>query len=104
MARLAWLAVLPFVMAAALLGTGTATASVGADEISPMASCSGTFTSGGATVTVRCTADNDGTEFRARALCPSGAWHYGAWVDQGVGHVSVAKCANPMIGWGWDLR
>ena len=104
MARLTLLKVLPFVAAAALLGTGTASASVAADGISPMASCSGTFTSGGATVTVRCTADNPGTEFRAKALCPSGETHYGPWVDQGVGHVSVAKCANPMIGWGWDLR
>jgi hypothetical protein len=102
MVRFARLAVLPVVAAAALLGAGTAAAATGG--VSPMASCSGTFTSGGATVTVRCTADNPGTEFRAAAQCPNGETHYGPWVAQGEGHVSVAKCANPMNGWGWDLR
>jgi hypothetical protein len=41
-----------------------------------------------------------GNQFYAIARCPSGDYHLGPWVLQGAGHVSVAKCANPLIGWG----
>jgi len=85
-----------------MLGAGTAGAATGG--VAPLASCSGTFTSGGATVTVRCDAGVAGTEFRAVANCPSGDTHFGPWVLQGAGHVSVASCGNPMVGWGFDLR
>jgi hypothetical protein len=102
MIRLARLAVLPAAVAAVLLGAGAAAAAPGG--ATPMAGCSGTFTSGGATVTVRCDAGVPGNEFRARAKCPNGDWHLGPWVSQGAGHVSVAKCANPMTNWGFDLR
>jgi hypothetical protein len=106
MIRLARLAMLPVAAAALLLGAGTAGASVAAAPggVSPLASCSGTFTSGGATVTVRCDAGVAGNEFRAAANCPNGDTHFGPWVLQGPGHVSVASCANPMVGWGFDLR
>lgn len=106
MIRLAQLAVLPLAAAALLLGGGTAGASVAEAPggVSPMASCSGTFSSGGATVTVSCDAGVAGTEFRAVAHCPNGDTHFGPWVLQGAGHVSVASCANPMVNWGFELR
>jgi hypothetical protein len=99
MTRLARLAaVLPIAAAAVLFSSGTAGAT------SAAASCDPTFSFGGAKVTVRCEASNPGTEFRAVAYCPNGSVHFGPWVLQGPGHVSVAGCANPMIAWDRDLR
>ncbi len=61
-----------------------------------MAPCTGTPSFGGATWTVRCGTEQPGTEFRAVAFCPNGDTHYGPWVLQGPGHVSVVKCGNPI--------
>lgn len=95
MTRLSRLAaVLPLAAAAAFLTAGTAGAST--SSLGPEPACDGTFSYGGTTVTVRCTTAASGTEFRAMALCPNGDWHFGPFVPQGAGHVSVASCANPM--------
>jgi hypothetical protein len=80
------------------LGAGAASATP--DTVTVGESCTYTFSYGGATVTVRCGTVEPGNQFYAIARCPSGDFHYGPWVLQGAGHVSVAKCANPMIGWG----
>lgn len=106
MKRIARIAVVPAALSAVLLGAGAASASTAAPDggMSTQWACSGTFSSGGATVTVRCSADSPGSEFRAVAACPSGETHVGPWVPQGGDHVSVATCGNPMVNWGFDLR
>jgi hypothetical protein len=94
------MAVLPIVAAGALLSAGTATASVAAeapaDGVSVMANCTGTPSYGGATWTVRCGTEQPNNEFRAFAICPNGDVHFGPWVLQGPGHVSVVHCGNPV--------
>lgn len=108
MKRLAQLAAgLAIAAGVVLFGAGTSGATVGdasSDGVSALSSCSGTYSFGGAHVTVRCTADSPGSEFRAIAYCPNGDVHLGPWVPQGGDHVSVATCANPMITWDRDLR
>lgn len=103
MSRLARLAsVLSIAAAAAIVTAGAAGAST--MGLGPEPACDGTFSYGGRTVTVRCGTAATGTEFRAMALCPNGDWHFGPFVPQGPGHVSVAKCANPMTAASVDTR
>lgn len=84
-------AVLPIAAAAVVLGAGTA----GASSIEPW--CTATPSYGGKTTTVRCSTVAPGTQFRAMALCQNGDWHFGPFVLQGAGHVSVASCGSPMV-------
>jgi len=102
MTRLARLAaVLPIAAAAVVFATGTAGASVGGAAAQP---CDGNPSYGNTHITVSCTTSAWGNQFRAMILCPSGDWHFGPWVPQGPGHVSVATCAYAMQTWDWDLR
>jgi hypothetical protein len=95
MNRLSKLAVVPIAAAATILGAGAAVAAP-ITALAPGDSCSATYTSVNRTVTVRCGTVEPGTEFQAVAHCPGGGDHFGPWVLQGPGHVSVANCANPM--------
>jgi hypothetical protein len=95
MTRLARLAaVLPIAAAAAVLTAGTAGAST--SGLGPEPACDPTFSSMNKTVTVRCGTAASGTMFRAMALCQNNDWHFGPFVLQGPGHVSVASCGSPM--------
>lgn len=93
-------AVLPIAAAAVLSVAGTASASTAGAQ----ATCDGNYSFGRQHITVSCPTSVVGTQFRAMALCPNGDWHFGPFVLQGPGHVSVATCASDMLLWDWDLQ
>jgi hypothetical protein len=99
MTRLARLTVVPLAAIAALLGAGVATATTAAPASGATTAktyyCTTAYSYGKTRITVSCTEGAPGTMVQAVAYCPN-VVHFGPWVPQGLDHVSVATCANPM--------
>jgi hypothetical protein len=94
MTRLARPTVVAIAAVAALLGAGVASAAPAASTAKTYY-CTTAYSYGKTRITVSCTQDAPGTMVQAVAYCPN-VVHFGPWVPQGLDHVSVATCANPM--------